>query len=104
MKNLVEEEVRTLYQELRATEPAFCSCERCRDDVLSLALNHLQPRYVSGSFPAWEAITRVELSREQRRAQLAVIVLEAMRRVGQNPNHPPAGGTTPPPGGGGAPV
>jgi competence protein ComFB len=104
MKNLVEEEVRTLYQELRLKEPSFCSCERCRDDVLSLALNHLQPRYVSGSFPAWEAITRVELAREQRRAQLAVIVLEAMRRVGQNPNHPPAGGAPSAPGGGGGPV
>ena len=104
MKNLVEEEVRSIYQELRTKEPSFCSCERCRDDVLSLALNHLQPRYVSGSFPAWEAITRVELSREQRRAQLAVIVLEAMRRVGQNPNHPPVGGTTPPPEGEGGPV
>jgi competence protein ComFB len=104
MKNLIEDEVRALYQELRAKEPTFCACERCRDDVLSLALNHLTPRYVSGAFPAWEAITRVELSRDQRRAQLAVIVLEAMRRVGQNPNHPPEGGASTLPGGkGGSP-
>ena len=103
MKNLVEDEVRALYDELRAKEPAFCSCQRCRDDVISLSLNHLAPRYVSGSFPAWEAMTRVELSRDQRRAQLAVVVLEAMRRVGQNPNHLPEGGAGAAAGGKGGP-
>jgi competence protein ComFB len=89
MRNLVEDEVRSLYLELRAKEPRFCACQQCQDDVISLALNHLMPRYVTGSPPVGEAVTRVDLSRDQRRAQLAVVVLDAMRRVGQNPGHPP---------------
>jgi hypothetical protein len=84
--NALEEAVRATYDALRSADPAFCGCARCRDDVMTLALNQARPRYVVGD-PLGAAVTRVALDRRQMRAELSVIVLDAMRRVAQDPHH-----------------
>jgi competence protein ComFB len=87
MKNLLEGAVKEVYDELRARDAAFCRCQHCEDDVLSFALNHLRPRYAGGTLEG-VAVTSVDLQRDQTRAQLMVAVLDAMRRVANNPRHP----------------
>ena len=47
---------------------------------LTMAMNQAHPRYVVGD-PLGAAVTRVALDRRQLRAELSVIVLDAMRRV-----------------------
>ena len=99
MVNALEDVMRSVYTELRRGHAEFCACQRCGDDVLTLALNQAKPRYVVGD-PLGAAVTRVALSQDQVRAELAVIVFAAMRRVAANPNHgarasTPTGGTTP---------
>lgn len=86
MLNALEEAVRATYESLRSAEPAFCGCARCRDDVMTLVLNQARPRYVVGD-PLGAAVTRVALDRRQMRAELSVIVLDAMRRVAESPHH-----------------
>lgn len=86
MLNALEEAVRATYDALRSADPAFCGCERCRADVMTLVLNQARPRYVVGD-PLGAAVTRVALDRRQMRAELSVIVLDAMRRVAQTPHH-----------------
>jgi competence protein ComFB len=89
MINALEETVNTIYAQLldkHGTE--FCSCVRCQDDVIAHALNNARPRYVGGS-PLGAAVTRVSLSQDQARAEIAVLVLDAMRRVQLNPRHGP---------------
>jgi Late competence development protein ComFB len=86
MQNALEEAVRATYDSLRSADPAFCGCARCRDDVMTLVLNQARPRYVVGD-PLGAAVTRVALDRRQMRAELSVIVLDAMRRVAQAPHH-----------------
>lgn len=86
MLNALEEAVRATYDALRSADPAFCGCERCRDDVMTLVLNQARPRYVVGD-PLGSAVTRVALDRRQMRAELSVIVLDAMHRVAQSPHH-----------------
>jgi competence protein ComFB len=86
VKNALEEAVRETYEALRASDPAFCGCDRCRDDVIALVLNQAHPRYVVGD-PLGAAVTRVSLDRRQMRAELSVIVLGAMRRVAATPHH-----------------
>ena len=88
MLNTLEEAVRETYDAIRSTDVKFCGCERCRDDVMTLALNQARPRYVVGD-PLGAAVTRVALDRRQLRAELSVIVLDAMRRVAQQPHHTP---------------
>jgi len=84
--NALEEAVRATYDAMRSADATFCGCDRCRDDVMTLALNHARPRYMVGD-PLGAAVTRVALERRQLRAELSVIVLDAMRRVAQAPHH-----------------
>jgi hypothetical protein len=74
--NALEEAVGQAYDELRPVHP----------DVMTYALNQARPRYVVGD-ALGSAVTRVTLSRDQAKAELAVIVLDAMMRVARKPHH-----------------
>ena len=92
MKNLLEGAVKEVYDELRSRgspqgRATFCGCAHCEEDVLAFALNHLRPRYAGGTREG-VAVTSVDLQRDQTRAELMVAVLDAMRRVSNNPRHP----------------
>jgi competence protein ComFB len=86
MKNLLEGAVKDVYDELHSRDATFCGCEQCEDDVITFALNHLRPRYAGGTLEG-VAVTSVDLQRDQTRAELMVAVLDAMRRVANNPRH-----------------
>ena len=91
MTNALEEAVLAIYTSLAASNAEFCSCEQCRGDVMTLALNHARPRYVTSN-TLGAAVTRVALSQDASKAELAVIVYSAMRKVAVEPRHlrPPA--------------
>ena len=78
MHNALEEVVGEVFEQL---------AQRMRDDVITHTLNQARPRYISGSLIG-SAVTRVALSHGQARAELAVLVLDAMRRVTARPRHP----------------
>ncbi|HEU4564159.1 MAG TPA: late competence development ComFB family protein [Gemmatimonadaceae bacterium] len=86
MKNLLEGTLRELYDGMRDRYPQYCSCERCQADVLAMALNQAKPRYTGGTVQGI-AITMLDLQAASTRASLSVVLLDAMRRVGANPNH-----------------
>jgi competence protein ComFB len=73
------------YELLRPTVAGFCGCAQCRDDVLVYALNRLPPRYVSGR--EGEVISGVALQRDQSKADVSVMLIEAFRRVMSSPHH-----------------
>ena len=95
MQNLLETTMRALRDELLSRYPQFCSCEHCKDDVLTFALNHSRPKYVTGNRPMGHAVTAADLAMDQSRAELTVIMFEGLRRVAANPRHP--AGTPKPP-------
>jgi competence protein ComFB len=86
VRNASEAAVRSVYQSLRTRYAEYCACERCQEDVMSLALNHTKPRYVSDA-GIGEVITGVNLTYDQMKAELTVIVFDAMRKVAANPRH-----------------
>ena len=88
MKNALEEVVRSSHEQMLRTHAEYCSCEKCKDDVSTLALNHLRPRYVVGD-PLGAAITRVLLEQDQAKTEITIAVFDAMRRVAGNPRHDP---------------
>ncbi len=94
MKNALEGAVRSIHRELMKKHAEFCTCERCEDDVMALALNQTKPRYVSENASIGSIVTGVHLSYDQLRAELTVLVFDAMRRVAKSPRHdggePPA--------------
>ncbi len=91
MRNLLEDAVRELHEELLARNAGFCACSRCRDDVFALVLNHSRPRYATSTRGV--ALSNLDIRRDQTRAELSVLVLEAMRVVARHPRHTPPGGT-----------
>ncbi len=88
MKNALEEVVHLSHEQLLRSHPEFCACEKCRDDVATLALNHLRPRYVVGD-PLGAAITRVLLEQDQAKTEITIAVFDAMKKVDANPRHEP---------------
>jgi competence protein ComFB len=93
IKNLVEDHVTAAYQTLRPHFPAFCGCELCREDVLTFALNRVPPRYVSRR--EGSVVTEVNLEKEQSRAAIEVVVMEAFRKISVAPRCGSRGGVTP---------
>lgn len=85
MKNLVEEVVREIHGELLKRGGPFCTCAQCADDVTTYVLNQLRPRYANTA-QGW-ALANLELRSDQGRAELAVRVMDAMRRVAASPRH-----------------
>ncbi|MDQ3697249.1 MAG: late competence development ComFB family protein [Gemmatimonadota bacterium] len=86
MKNLLENTLREIYRELRERHPDLCGCARCQADVMAMALNKVRPRY-SGGTTQGVALAMLDLQGSSTRASLAVTLLDAMQRVGANPNH-----------------
>ena len=86
MKNALEEVVHEVFEQLRHGNAHFCHCAHCEDDVIAHALNKARPRYIGGSLMG-SAVTRVALSNDQARAEVAVLVLDAMRQVAARPRH-----------------
>jgi competence protein ComFB len=93
IKNLVEDHVLAAYDTLRPLFPAYCGCGLCRDDVLTFALNRVPPRYVSRREGA--VVTEVNLEKEQSRAAIEVVVMEALRKISVAPRCGRRGGTPP---------
>lgn len=87
MRNALEDAIKSEYASLRRSHPEFCACAQCQSDVLTMALNHTKPRYVSDRPPLGAAVTNVLLAQDSARAELTVIVFEAMRRVAASPRH-----------------
>ncbi|HET7632279.1 MAG TPA: late competence development ComFB family protein [Gemmatimonadaceae bacterium] len=91
MTNLLEDVVREMHAELLTRNAGFCRCAQCADDATTLVLNQLRPRYANTA-RGW-ALANLELRSDQGRAELAVRVLDAMRRVAQMPRHAHSPGT-----------
>ncbi|HEX5632177.1 MAG TPA: late competence development ComFB family protein, partial [Gemmatimonadales bacterium] len=78
IRNLVEEHVRQSLEALKGHFPGFCPCgeEQCTEDVLVYALNRIPPRYVTTR--EGQAVTEVALEKQQQRAEIDVVVMEAL--------------------------
>ena len=92
MINALEDVVRATYRDLRDRDATYCRCQECEDDTLTLAMNNVRPRYV-GTSALGAAVTRVALEQDAARAEIAVVVIDAMRKVATRPRHGSA--TTP---------
>lgn len=86
MINALEEVVLVTFRALRERDAGFCRCQHCEDDVVLLAMNQAKPRYI-GDAPLGAAVTRVALAQDGAKAEIAVLVMDAMRKVAAKPRH-----------------
>lgn len=90
-KNCMESMVEEMYDELKPTLNC-CTCQRCRDDTVAYALNHLPCRYVvsdSGSLFA-----RANALERQYRTDIIAALQQAADVVAQYPRHSLRRGST----------
>jgi competence protein ComFB len=90
IRNMVEDHVRQAFEALRPHFKDFCGCDLCVDDVQVFALNRMPPRYVTSL--EGQAVTEVSLEKQQNRAEIDVVVMEALRKVSMAPRCKARGG------------
>jgi len=93
MKSPLERAVREVHARLTDAHQEFCACEQCADDVVALVMNQTRPRYTTTGL-GW-AVEGADLDTDQVRAELSVLVFDAMHRVAEQPRHAPSEMVTP---------
>lgn len=84
MKNIVEDQVASLYTELLpGVGDAHQGCALCREDVMVFALNRLPSHYVATL--KGEVLTRLDIQAGQSGTDATVAMLEGFRFVAANP-------------------
>ena len=87
IKNFMEDVVASYVDEVCRTDKDLCDCERCRLDVMALALNDLKPKYVV--LPKGYAYARMDELEAQFQADTIVAVTKALKLVKESPRHTP---------------
>jgi competence protein ComFB len=88
MRSPLERVVRETHVKLTDVHTEFCSCEQCEDDVVAFVMNQTRPRYTTTGL-GW-AVEAADLETDQVRAELSVLVFDAMHRVAEQPRHGPS--------------
>ncbi len=83
--NVVEALVWSKMEEILSHQPNMCKCEKCRLDIVTYALNRLDPIYVSSH--KGELYARAQYLDRDFNTALIVILTEAIAIVSENPKH-----------------
>ena len=87
LKNLMENNVEQMINKFLPTMPHICSCNDCRLDMATYALNRLRPKYARTSTGA--VLHRFDTLSPQVEAEILSVVISAMEIIGAHPHHPP---------------
>ena len=87
LKNMMEDNVERTLDKLLPTMPNICSCNDCRLDMATYALNRLHPKY--GRTSTGAILHRFDTSSAQAEAEILTVVLSAIELIGSHPHHAP---------------
>ncbi|MDE5932928.1 MAG: late competence development ComFB family protein [Lachnospiraceae bacterium] len=87
LKNMMEDNVERTLDKLLPTMPHICSCNDCRLDMATYALNRLPPKY--GRTNTGAILHRFDTSSAQAEAEILTVVLSAIELIGSHPHHAP---------------
>lgn len=85
LKNFMEDVVINKLDSVLAQYPECCHCDKCRQDIVVLALNHLPTKYVSSE--KGEIITRVQAMSIEYEVDVIQQLINAIQIVSQKPRH-----------------
>lgn len=83
-RNLMEDIVLQNLDSIMSSEKS-CTCDACKSDVISYALNHLQPHYVATR--QGRLMVKLQSYEMQSRADVVAAISEAVLLVAKNPRH-----------------
>lgn len=85
LKNVMEDAVEYQLNKILPTMPGVCSCEKCRLDMASFALNRLSPQYVRTNTGA--LFQKLNNSSQQAEVEVLTTVLSAIKIISEHPKH-----------------
>jgi competence protein ComFB len=85
IKNYMEDIVWQKIDKVMERHPDFCGCEKCRYDIVALALNFLPPRYVVND--KGETYTKVHSLEQQFNIDIITALTNAITIVSKLPHH-----------------
>ncbi|GHU46255.1 hypothetical protein FACS1894120_2750 [Clostridia bacterium] len=89
LHNTMEILVNSRLEALLKGEDGICKCETCLDDIRCLALNRLQPKYVSSDKGELFSMAN-QLMVSQHKTDVDFAVLFSINKVKERPRHLPA--------------
>lgn len=84
-KNYMEELAVGVLDEILAKQENVCKCQRCRLDIVALALNNLVPKYAVTDIG--RAHTKLEATKTQFQIDVVKELTKAIEKVNSNPRH-----------------
>lgn len=84
-KNFMEDVVNDVYQEFKVSNPQYCDCPRCMNDIIAFTLTRLRGKYAVS--PEGEILARISCEDRQVRTDALVALIEAAEQVAKQPNH-----------------
>lgn len=81
--NVMEEIVRERLDIFLAGSDC-CQCERCKGDMMAMALNMLKPKYVNSH--KGELFSRIDTSKYQNTVDIDIAVTKAISAVSSSPH------------------
>ena len=85
LKNIMEDAVEYQLNKLLPTMPEVCTCENCRLDMMSYALNRLSPQYVRTDTGA--LYQKLHNYQTQAEVEIMTTVMAAISKIGSHPQH-----------------
>lgn len=85
LKNMMEDNVERTINQVLSTMPNICSCEDCKLDMATYALNRLQPKYTRSDTGV--ILHRFDTASSQAEAEILTVVVSAINVIGSHPHH-----------------
>lgn len=85
LRNTTEEDVEEMLNRLLPTMPNVCSCNICKLDMATYALNRLKPNYVRSDKGA--LFHKVDLTAPQAKTDMLATIVNAIEIISSHPNH-----------------
>ncbi len=83
--NEMEAIVFSMVDDIIARDPHISKCEKCRLDVVALALNYLPPRYTVSA--KGQVYSKVDTLNQQFGTDVVSAITKAMVKVASRPQH-----------------
>lgn len=84
-KNYMEQVVTEKLEEILKGRTDICTCNQCKIEMITYALNNLPPRYVSSAMG--EVFNKVDELDAQQNADISKALVKAVKVVSSNPRH-----------------
>lgn len=86
LHNYTEKVVKEVVDEILSKREGICKCDKCRLDIMAIALNNLPPQYYVSD--KGEVFSKLLATYVETRTKVVTEVTKAVMQVESQPHHP----------------